>query len=138
MRAVLPGAHRDPAAARAEEEIPPSGLVAVANGYGLVKLFRSLGARIVSGGQTANPSVQDIVDAVRSVSAEKVIILPNNKNIVPTAERVGELVGVAVRVVPTRSIAAGLAATVDWYRENEDWWRPLVEAKASERRGIAA
>ncbi len=100
------------AAARAEEEIPPTGLVAVANGHGLVKLFRSLGARIVSGGQTANPSVQDIVDAVRSVSAEKVIILPNNKNVLMAAEKVVELMQGRAVVVPTTTLGQGMGAAL--------------------------
>ena len=100
------------AAARAEEEVPPSGLVAVANGYGLVKLFRSLGARIVSGGQTANPSVQDIVDAVRSVSAEKVVILPNNKNVLMAAEKAMELMEGRAVVIPTRTLGQGIGAAL--------------------------
>ncbi|MFC4637542.1 DAK2 domain-containing protein [Deinococcus hohokamensis] len=100
------------AAARAEEEIAPSGLVAVASGYGLVKLFRSLGARIVSGGQTANPSVQDIVDAVRSVSAEKVIVLPNNKNVLMAAEKAMELMEGRAVVIPTRTLGQGMGAAL--------------------------
>lgn len=100
------------AAAKAEEEVPPSGLVAVANGYGLVKLFRSLGARIVSGGQTANPSVQDIVDAVRSVSAEKVVILPNNKNVQMAAEKAMELMEGRAVVIPTKTLGQGIGAAL--------------------------
>ena len=100
------------AAARAEEEVPPSGLVAVANGYGLVKMFRSLGARIVSGGQTANPSVQDIVDAVRSVSADKVIILPNNKNVLMAAEKAMELMEGRAVVIPTKTLGQGMGAAL--------------------------
>ncbi|GAA0518349.1 DAK2 domain-containing protein [Deinococcus depolymerans] len=102
------------ASARAEEEIPPSGLVAVANGYGLVKLFRSFGARIVSGGQTANPSVQDIVDAVRSVSAEQVIILPNNKNVLMAAEKAMELMEGRAVVIPTRTLGQGIGAALNF------------------------
>lgn len=100
------------AAARAEEEVPPSGLVAVANGYGLVKLFRSLGARIVSGGQTANPSVQDIVDAVRSVSAEQVVILPNNKNVLMAAQKATELMEGRAVVIDTRTLGQGIGAAL--------------------------
>ena len=100
------------AAARAEEEVPPSGLVAVASGYGLVKLFRSFGARIVSGGQTANPSVQDIVDAVRSVSADKVLVLPNNKNVLMAAQKAAELLEGRAVVVPTRTLGQGIGAAL--------------------------
>ncbi|SMB94910.1 hypothetical protein SAMN00790413_02590 [Deinococcus hopiensis KR-140] len=107
------------AAARAEEEVPPSGLVAVASGYGLVKLFRSLGARIVSGGQTANPSVQDIVDAVRSVSAEKVLILPNNKNVLMAAEKAMELMEGRAVVVPTRTLGQGMGAALAFQADGD-------------------
>ena len=106
---ILAGADpRDAAAERAQ-----TALVAVSAGYGVTKVFRSLGARVVGGGQTNNPSVQDIADAVRSVGAPTVIIMPNNKNIILAAERVGELVeGKTVKVLPTKSIGQGLAAAV--------------------------
>ena len=97
----------------AAAERPKTALVAVSAGYGVTKVFRSLGARVVGGGQTNNPSVQDIADAVRSVGAPTVIIMPNNKNIILAAERVGDLVeGKTVRVLPTKSIGQGLAAAV--------------------------
>ena len=97
----------------AAAERPKTALVAVSAGYGVTKVFRSLGARVVGGGQTNNPSVQDIADAVRSVGAPTVIIMPNNKNIILAAERVGDLVeGKTVKVLPTKSIGQGLAAAV--------------------------
>ncbi len=97
----------------ANVEPPKSGAVAVANGYGVTKAFRSLGVRVVGGGQTDNPSVEDIADAVRSVGAGAVIIMPNNKNVIMAAERVAELVpGKDVRVLPTTSLGQGLAAAV--------------------------
>ena len=97
----------------AEAAAPAVALVAVSDGYGVTKVFRSLGARVVGGGQTNNPSVQDIADAVRSVGAETVIVMPNNKNIVMAAERVVELVPERdVRVLPTRTLGQGLAAAV--------------------------
>ncbi|AWN24577.1 kinase [Deinococcus irradiatisoli] len=121
------------AAARAEEEVPASGLVAVANGYGLVKLFRSLGARIVSGGQTANPSVQDIVDAVRSVSAEKVIVLPNNKNVLMAAQKAAELLEGRAVVVPTRTLGQGMGAALNFQPDQlaEDLAAQMEEAAGS-------
>ncbi|MEX2536725.1 MAG: DAK2 domain-containing protein [Trueperaceae bacterium] len=92
---------------------PVSALVAVSDGYGITKAFRSLGARVVGGGQTNNPSVEDIADAVRSVGASQVVILPNNKNIVMAAQRVVELVkDKEIHVLSTRTIGAGLAAAV--------------------------
>jgi DAK2 domain fusion protein YloV len=97
----------------AEAEPPRSALVAVSAGHGITKVFRSLGARVVGGGQTNNPSVQDIADAVRSVGAREVVIMPNNKNIIMAAERVRELVpDKDVRVLPTRTLGQGLAAAV--------------------------
>lgn len=90
-----------------------SGLVAVADGYGISKAFRALGARVVGGGQTRNPSVEDIADAVRSVPASEVLILPNNKNIVLAAERVAGLINDrVVRVLPTTTYGQGIAVAV--------------------------
>jgi uncharacterized protein len=101
-------------------EPPKTGLVAVSNGYGLTKAFRSLGARVVGGGQTNNPSVQDIADAVRSLGASTVIVMPNNKNIIMAARRVDELVAdKRVLVLPTRTIGQGLAAAV-LFSEDQD------------------
>ncbi len=101
-------------------EPPKTGLVAVSNGYGLTKAFRSLGARVVGGGQTNNPSVQDIADAVRSLGASSVIVMPNNKNIIMAARRVDELVAdKRVVVLATRTIGQGLAAAV-LFSEDQD------------------
>ena len=97
----------------ADADQPSIAAVAVASGYGLTHALRSLGIRVVGGGQTDNPSVQDIADAVRSVGAESVVVMPNNKNIVMAAERVAELVpDKTVRVLPTRTLGQGLAAAV--------------------------
>lgn len=96
-----------------EAEAPKTALVVVSDGDGITKVFRSLKARVVGGGQTNNPSVQDIADAVRSVAADEVIVMPNNKNIVMAAERVGEIVAEkTVHVLPTRTLGQGLAAAV--------------------------
>ncbi len=95
------------------------GVVAASRGAGNRSLFEEMGAVVVEGGQGANPSAADLAGAVERTGAAAVVLLPNNKNIVPTAERVGELVGVEVFVVPTRSIAAGLAAMVGFDAEGE-------------------
>jgi len=101
-------------------EAPKTGLVAVSSGYGLTKAFRGLGARVVGGGQTNNPSVQDIADAVRSLGAASVIVMPNNKNIIMAAKRVDELVpDKRVLVLPTRTVGQGLAAAVLFSEEQE-------------------
>jgi len=95
------------------------GVVAASRGDGNRSLFEEMGAVVVEGGQGANPSAADLARAVEEAGAPTVVILPNNKNIVPTAERVGELVEVAVRVVPTRSLAAGLAVMVGFDAEGD-------------------
>ncbi len=95
------------------------GVVAASRGAGNRSLFEEMGAVVVEGGQGANPSAADLARAVEEAGASSVVILPNNKNIVPTAERVGELVDAEVRVVPTRSIAAGLAVMVGFDEEGE-------------------
>jgi DAK2 domain fusion protein YloV len=95
------------------------GAVAVSKGTGNRELFESMGAVVVEGGQGANPSTQDLVRAIKSSGVPKVILLPNNKNVLPTAERVWELVEAEVHVVPTTSIACGLAAMVGYDAECE-------------------
>ena len=88
-------------------------VVAVAVGDGIVELFRDAGAQgMVVGGQTMNPSVRDVLEVVESVAAETVIVLPNNKNIVPVAEQLAALTTKRVLVVPTRSVPEGLAAMI--------------------------
>lgn len=102
-----------------QAESPQSALVVVSDGYGITKVFRSLKARVVGGGQTNNPSVQDIADAVRSVGSDHVIVMPNNKNIIMAAQRVSELVPEKkISVLPTRTLGQGLAAAVV-FNENQ-------------------
>ncbi|MCE5259980.1 MAG: DAK2 domain-containing protein [Chloroflexi bacterium] len=87
------------------------GIVAVASGAGLARVFESLGAGfVVPGGQTMNPSTQDLLQAVDSLKQEKVIILPNNSNIILTAEQAQALSQRQAVVVPTRTIPQGIAA----------------------------
>jgi DAK2 domain fusion protein YloV len=94
---------------------PPaaSGVVAVVAGDGNRRLFESLGAaRIVTGGQTMNPSAADLLEAVEATPAPEVIVLPNNDNVVLAAEQAASLASKPVRVVPTASMQTGLAALV--------------------------
>ena len=87
------------------------GVVVVSPGPGLSRIFASLGvAAIVEGGQTMNPSTQEILTALDNLPAEKIIILPNNKNIVMTANQAKEVTVKNVVVVPSKSIPQGLAA----------------------------
>ncbi|RJQ39073.1 MAG: DAK2 domain-containing protein [Dehalococcoidia bacterium] len=98
------------------------GIVAVVAGDGLADVFTSLGVgAIVPGGQTMNPSTKDILQAVEHVASDSVIILPNNSNIVATAEQVKTLTGKKVSVVPTKSIPQGVAALLAFdYEANFD------------------
>jgi uncharacterized protein len=96
------------------------GVVAASRGKGSRKLFEQMGAVVIEGGQGENPSAADFARAVEQTGARSVILLPNNKNIVPTAEQVHELVeDVEVHVVNTMSVAAGLAAMVGFDAEGE-------------------
>ncbi len=92
-----------------------TAVVAVSVGSGVADIFRSFGVQhVVEGGQTMNPSTAEILKAVEALPAEGVIILPNNKNIIPVAEQVDAESTKAVRVVPTRSIVGGMAALVTY------------------------
>lgn len=94
-------------------EVPPGeiSVVAVAAGPGLAEIFRSLGAvDIISGGQSNNPSTEEIYQAVENAPTEKVIILPNNKNIILAAEAARDLSQKEVAVVPTRTAPQGISA----------------------------
>ncbi|MBU5594598.1 DAK2 domain-containing protein [Amphibacillus sp. MSJ-3] len=87
------------------------GIVSVAVGSGIEELLTSLGATVVmAGGQTMNPSTQDITEAIKEAHAEKVIILPNNKNIIMAAEQAAELSDDEVIVIPTKTIPQGMSA----------------------------
>ena len=85
-------------------------IIAVVAGDGLTQVFKSLGAIVVPGGQTMNPSTKDLLKAVELVVSDKVIILPNNKNIVLTANQVQSLTNKTIEVVPTKTIPQGVAA----------------------------
>ena len=92
--------------------------VVVASGEGLVKVFRSLGgSAIVPGGQTMNPSTRQLLKAIELVSSDKVILLPNNGNIIPTAEQAKSLTTKKVKVVPTETIPQGIAALLAFSSE---------------------
>jgi dihydroxyacetone kinase-like predicted kinase len=103
------------------EEKPEAklGVVAASRGEGNREMFESMGAVVIEGGQGANPSAADFARAVENTGAGSVILLPNNKNILPTAEQVEELVWARVHVVPTTTIAAGLATMVGFDAEGE-------------------
>lgn len=100
-----------------EEAGPPpeTAVVAVVTGDGVGRIFRSLGVqRLVKGGQSMNPSTADLVEAVLATGAQNVVILPNNKNIVPVAKQIDQLCDANVVVVPTHSIVEGFAALLSY------------------------
>jgi fatty acid kinase len=88
------------------------GALAVVTGDGVRALFESLGASTLDGGPTLNPSTYDLLAAIHGIAAEQVVVLPNSPNVVMAAERAAELSDRTVRVVPSRSLQAGLAAAV--------------------------
>jgi DAK2 domain fusion protein YloV len=90
---------------------PVTGVVAVASGDGIGRIFRSLGVQgLIAGGQSMNPSIADLVAAVDALRSDEVIVLPNNGNIRPVADRVGDLTEKSIWVIPTETIAEGFAA----------------------------
>jgi DAK2 domain fusion protein YloV len=101
--------------AEAAQEAATTAVVAVASGAGVARIFRSLGAaRVVAGGQSMNPSTAEILEAVEAVPAPEVVVLPNNPNIVPVARQVQALTAKTVHVVPTRAVAEGMAALMEF------------------------
>ncbi|MDQ0161696.1 DAK2 domain-containing protein [Aeribacillus alveayuensis] len=89
------------------------GIVTVAMGSGISELFQSLGAhRVIEGGQTMNPSTEDIVRAIQEVNAENVIILPNNSNIIMSAEQAASVAKENVIVIPSKTVPQGMSALI--------------------------
>ncbi|AUJ26724.1 DAK2 domain-containing protein [Virgibacillus dokdonensis] len=95
-------------------------IVTVAMGEGLKELLESLGASVViQGGQTMNPSTQDITNAIKQANAKKVLLLPNNKNIFMAADQAAELATEDVRVVPTKTIPQGISAMLAFHPDQD-------------------
>ena len=111
-----------------------TGIVAVAQGRGNRRLLESLGAtRVIEGGQSMNPSAADIVEAIDAVPTDDVLVLPNNSNVILTAEQAAALSAKNVRILPSRSVQAGLAAMVGFvpgaaFDENEQAMRVELDA----------
>ena len=96
----------------------PIGVVSVCAGSGLADVFSNLGVDgIISGGQTMNPSTQDILEAVNKVPAETVLVLPNNKNIIMAAQQVDELTPKHVVVIPSKTVPQGVTAMLNFNPE---------------------
>lgn len=109
----------------------PLGVVSVCAGAGLADVFTNLGVdAIISGGQTMNPSTQDILEAVNRVPAETVFVLPNNKNIIMAAEQVDALTPKHVVVIPSKTVPQGVTAMLSFNPEGtaEENTEALTEA----------
>ncbi len=105
---------------KAEEPLPERELavIAVAAGSGIESIFKELGASyVISGGQTMNPSTEDILAAIEKVNAKNVIILPNNKNIILSSEQAKSLAEVNVEVINTKTIPQGITAMMNFLPE---------------------
>ncbi|MED3660360.1 DAK2 domain-containing protein [Ureibacillus terrenus] len=116
----------------------PYAVVAVAMGEGISNMLKSIGASyVIEGGQTMNPSTEDIVKAVKEIGAEKVIILPNNKNIIMAAEQAAELLDIEAAVVPSKTIPQGMAAILAFNPEAsvEENKEAMTEAMAGVKTG---
>ena len=122
-----------------EQELAPQiaepekalGVVSVCAGDGLADVFMNLGVdQIISGGQTMNPSTQDILEAVNKVPAETVFVLPNNKNIIMAAEQVDALTPKKVVVIPSKTVPQGVTAMLSFNPEGsiEENVEALTEA----------
>jgi DAK2 domain fusion protein YloV len=111
-------------------------VIAVCSGDGLAELFGQLGVQgVVTGGQTMNPSTAELLDAVEHMNAQNVVILPNNKNIIPVANQIDGLTSKTVRVVPTCSMPEGLAALV--FYDPEATAETNAESMASAAEAVA-
>ena len=125
---VMTEAEKAPKIAEPEK---PLGVVSVCAGEGLADVFQNLGVdAIISGGQTMNPSTQDILEAVNKVPAETVFVLPNNKNIIMAAEQVDALTPKHVVVIPSKTVPQGVTAMLSFNPEGntEDNTQAMTEA----------
>ncbi len=121
-------------AAKPEAEPPKKyGFVAVCSGSGMNELFESLNCDvIVQGGQTMNPSTQELLDAAETINAENIFILPNNKNIIMAAEHVDGLTDKRVIVIPTRNIPQGITALASFDEGSSPEENEVIMAETAE------
>ena len=129
LASVSAGTGEGPIVAASTKE---HGIVAVAMGEGIEQVLKSLGVdEVVLGGQTMNPSTEDLAEAVRKVPARNVYILPNNGNIVMAARQVQHVISdQAVHVIPTKSIPQGIAALIGFTAEGDEQENLLTMEKA--------
>jgi len=101
------------------KQAPPTiGLISVSNGEGIEEIFKSMGVDIViKGGQTMNPSTYELVKAIKKLGNEKIIIFPNNKNIILTATQAAKISRKDVIVIPTKTIPQGIASVLNFNKD---------------------
>jgi DAK2 domain fusion protein YloV len=103
-----------------QKEQSEYGIITVSMGAGIADLFQSIGAHaVIEGGQTMNPSTEDIVKAIKEVNAKKTFILPNNKNIIMAAEQAAEVSEAEVYVIPSKTVPQGLSALLAFNPSSE-------------------
>ncbi|KRN02272.1 dihydroxyacetone kinase-like protein [Levilactobacillus senmaizukei DSM 21775 = NBRC 103853] len=103
-----------------EEEISDTAIISIAAGDGLATLFKSLGVtHVVNGGQTMNPSTQDIVDAINNSKAKRAIVLPNNKNIFLAAEQAAQVANIPTVIVHSKTVSQGMTAMLGYNPDSE-------------------
>jgi dihydroxyacetone kinase-like predicted kinase len=108
----------DEPVAEPEQKQIDYAVIAVSSGEGLAQLFESLGVtHIISGGQTMNPSTNDIVDAINKSNAKRALVLPNNGNIIMAAKQAVDLVDIPVAIVGTKTISQGMTAMLSFNPE---------------------
>lgn len=104
--------------AAAPQETPTTAVIAVASGDGVAKLLQSLGVtQVIAGGQTMNPSIQDLADAINQSGAKQALILPNNGNIFMAAEQAAQVADIPVQIVHTKTIAQAMSALLEYNPE---------------------
>ncbi len=124
-RAVLATGEQPPAAKEAAPAVeiatdaPNCGVIAVCAGEGMSNLFAELGATVLCGGQTMNPAAEEILNLVESSPAKEIVILPNNSNIILTADQVKSLTSKKVVVIHSKFVTEGLAAMLSFDPEND-------------------
>ncbi|MCH3923027.1 DAK2 domain-containing protein [Limosilactobacillus sp.] len=105
--------------AKEETAAPETAVIAVASGDGIAKLLKSLGVtHVISGGQTMNPSTQDITDAINESGAKQALVLPDNGNIFMTADQAAEVAEIPTKVVHTKTIAQAMSALLEYNPES--------------------
>ena len=125
---------REEAEKKEKQEMKKIGLIAVACGPGIEEIFKSLGVhRIITGGQTMNPSTQDFVEAIKKLNAREIIILPNNSNIIMAATQAAKVSDRIVHIVPTKTVPQGIGALLGFNEEETggENARRMTEAAAN-------